>query len=198
MKKILILLSSLIYSHLAFGAPAKTFKHIRVTNPKDTFTLKEEKKKITFTYIHIHQFGNGKGSCSYCHNSDSPSSKDVKRIKGELVCIECHQDVYKRIGSHLYHHKNIKNCTMCHDPHQSDNIAMLKGNGISVCMRCHAKNSAGYCVHPQGDKHLDPRNGQPITCITCHYTMGTDYKYLLKWNGESALCYQCHSPKRYK
>ncbi|WP_456395669.1 cytochrome c3 family protein [Desulfurobacterium sp.] len=198
MRGIIILLTSLIYPNLAFGTPAKTFKHIRATNPEDTFTLKEEKKKITFSYIHIHQFGNGKESCFYCHTSGSPSSKDVKRINGELVCIECHQYIYRRIDSHLYHHKNIKNCVMCHDPHQSNNIAMLKGNGISVCMRCHAKNSAGYCIHPQGNKHLDPRNGQPITCITCHFTMGTDYKYLLKWNGESALCYQCHSPKRYK
>ncbi|WP_297444841.1 cytochrome c3 family protein [Desulfurobacterium sp.] len=196
-KRFLLFIFLVLYGNSVQGAPVH-FKHVTGKNGKDTFTLKEKPGEVNFKFIHIHSFGNGKGSCSYCHTSKNPSRKDVEKINGELVCIKCHQYIYEKISTHLYHHKNIKNCVLCHDPHQSDNIAMLKGNGIMVCLRCHAKNSKGYCIHPQGDKHLDPRNGQPITCITCHYTMGTDYKYLLKKDGEEALCYQCHSPKRYK
>ncbi|SNR70396.1 cytochrome c3 family protein [Desulfurobacterium atlanticum] len=188
----------LLFTGISYAVPGGGFKRVVSKNATDTFNPQEIKEELTFEYIHIHAFGDGKNSCLYCHKTDSPSKKDVKRVSGELVCYECHREVYERIDSHLYHHKNIRNCVMCHDPHQSDNIAMLKGDGITVCMRCHATNKAGYCVHPQGEKHLDPRNGQPVTCISCHFTMGTDYKYLLKKNGESALCYQCHSPKRYK
>ncbi len=153
------------------------------------FGAQKKVEKIEFNKIHMHPFA---ANCQVCHTSDKPSKTDIRMYKGKWICYKCHAYVYQGIKSHLYHHKDVQNCAMCHDPHGSNFVAMLRSDGIDVCMRCHATNKAGFCIHPQGEKHKDPRNGQAITCVTCHYPMGTDYKHLLRKNGEAALCLECH------
>jgi len=45
-----------------------------------------------------------------------------------------------------------------------------------------------------GADALDPRNGKPLTCASCHTVHSSDYTFLLADNPERALCVDCHSP----
>ena len=40
---------------------------------------------------------------------------------------------------------------------------------------------------------MDPRNGQPMTCLSCHNPHGTQYVAMLVASPSRALCVQCHS-----
>ena len=48
-------------------------------------------------------------------------------------------------------------------------------------------------VHgPVGDKVIDQRTGQMMTCVTCHDPMGSPNRYHLVLSAKKELCTQCH------
>ncbi|AEH45652.1 cytochrome C family protein [Thermodesulfatator indicus DSM 15286] len=145
----------------------------------------------TFYYFHNHALGGyQKNSCLICHSPHLGNTKILLKSSPKVLCISCHINAYVQKENSLYVHPKRDNCIECHKGHGANNPSMLKGDGNQVCSRCH--KTQGKFSHPVGDKVLDPRNGQPITCITCHEPMGTNFKYELKLSGEAALCVECH------
>jgi len=107
------------------------------------------------------------------------------------ACRDCHDDTFKRRQNMLHQHPDWQNCTDCHALHGSDHPNMLQLEPDQVCASCHEEHTT--FVHPIGDKAKDPRNGQPMTCLTCHdANVGTMYKYNLRGSGERGLCIKCH------
>ncbi len=146
------------------------------------------KDQMLATHSHISRHkGN---SCLNCHSPHAGDDKSLLKGREEQVCAACHQDTMKKFRDSPYKHNNINNCSNCHEPHGSRNLAMLKGNGTAVCARCHKEQRK--FTHPIGPKVLDPRTGHPISCVTCHNPMGTDYKFHLVANGNEKLCRLCH------
>jgi len=47
-----------------------------------------------------------------------------------------------------------------------------------------------------GEDRLDPRNGQPITCVTCHDPHGTEFSYTLRGDQSRGLCVECHDGEK--
>lgn len=87
--------------------------------------------------------------CLGCH---SPHSGDFPHLlKGNVydLCIDCH-DQYRinhPVGKHPMRFVKIEgtdkeiSCVSCHDPHGSNNHALLKvgGSSMEICMDCHQK-----------------------------------------------------------
>jgi predicted CXXCH cytochrome family protein len=46
--------------------------------------------------------------------------------------------------------------------------------------------------HPLGADRLDPRTGEPITCVTCHDPHGTEFPMQLRGDQKRGLCLECH------
>ncbi len=154
------------------------------------FSCHKEVEK-TFNHFHNHLLGGySSNPCLLCHSPHLADTKAMLRDTPRRLCQRCHPETYKQREESLYSHPKWKECDACHAPHGSDHPAMLKGNGNDVCVRCH--ETQGKFTHPVGEKVRDPRNGQPVTCVTCHNTMGTNFKYNLRLSGEAALCVECH------
>ncbi len=130
-------------------------------------------------------------ACVKCHSPHASDRDDLLRGRQERVCRECHLDTFTRKEDALHPHPaDEATCKDCHAVHGSNQIAMLKGDGVKVCTSCH--ETQGKFTHPVGDAVHDPRTGQPVTCVSCHYPHGTNFEYNLKLNGARDLCIQCH------
>lgn len=130
-------------------------------------------------------------ACVKCHSPHASDRDDLLLGRQERVCRQCHLDTFTRKEDALHPHPRDKaSCKDCHAVHGSNQIAMLKGDGVKVCTRCH--ETQGKFTHPVGDKVHDPRTGQPLTCVSCHYPHGTNFEFNLKLNGARDLCIQCH------
>lgn len=95
-------------------------------------------------------------------------------------------------------HKPIQEgaCTACHLPHSSDRVYLMKpGSTIDVCGTCH--DWLKHSSHPMGEKLVDPRNRNlRVDCLSCHWSHGTGYRYLLPYPTVTDLCVQCHKQFR--
>ncbi len=146
------------------------------------------KEKLYTTHNHLTSAG-GNG-CLSCHSPHAGDRKDLLKAGQQQICRSCHEETYRRKEASSFQHPDSTSCSNCHDVHGSNDLAMVRGNGNSVCAKCH--KSQGQFTHPVGEKVLDPRNGQMVTCVSCHYPMGTEFKFQLKQNGSKELCVPCH------
>jgi len=144
---------------------------------------------------HSHLTGKEENKCVACHSPHAGDEKNLLKGSQLHVCRSCHADTIARYEDKLYRHPEVKAgvCTSCHEIHGSNKLAMLRGDGNTICTRCH--ETQGKFTHPVGEKVMDIRTGQMVTCISCHVAMGSDFKYELIYSGLKDLCIQCH--KRY-
>ncbi len=144
---------------------------------------------------HSHLTGNSENKCVECHSPHAGDNKSLLKGSQLQLCRKCHNDTIVRYENKPFRHPKAKQgiCTDCHEVHGSNRIAMLKGDGNAICTGCH--ETQGKFTHPVGEKVIDIRNGQMVTCISCHQPMGSEFKYELVLSGSRDLCLQCH--KRY-
>jgi predicted CXXCH cytochrome family protein len=83
-----------------------------------------------------------------------------------------------------------RKCFECHIPPHSNNPLYFKADSIETCARCHVQEHK--VAHPMGKDAIDPRNGQPITCITCHSMHSSKAEFMLIYDRKRQLCIQCH------
>jgi len=129
-------------------------------------------------------------SCTTCHSPHTGNEPNLLRGGQKQICWPCHKGTFARYDDRLHIHPEAHDCKECHAVHGSSNLAMLKDGGNETCSRCH--ETQGKFSHPVGEKVLDPRTDQIMTCVSCHQPMGTDFRYNLKLSGEKDLCIQCH------
>ena len=150
-----------------------------------------EDQKKSFEHTHNHLLGGlEKNPFLVCHSPHVADTEALLRDAPGRLCQQCHPETYRQKEASLYIHPQWGNCLNCHVGHGSNHPAMLNGDGNAACVRCH--ETQGEFTHPVGDKIIDPRNGQPVTCVTCHDPMGTNFKYNLRLSGEATLCLECH------
>jgi predicted CXXCH cytochrome family protein len=139
--------------------------------------------------------------CTSCH--EVRVSKDVTRIKlitatPGALCITCHADMNAADIKGRVHPPAVRDCTKCHDPHESDNkYQLLKptsgDKGQNLCLECHTQ---GLNVPKDGSRHAALDMG----CETCHSPHKTgekgnpEFDYHLT-KSVPALCVDCHDPK---
>ncbi len=158
--------------------------------PAMCFRCHEETRK-DFYHQHNHLLGGYENNaCLICHSPHVGGNQALLRDKPRRLCQKCHAETAQQRAETLYVHPKWKDCLACHLAHGSDSPSMLNGDGNTACVRCH--ETQGKFTHPVGKEVRDPRNGQPITCVTCHNPMGTNFKYNLRLSGEASLCLECH------
>ncbi len=182
---------SLIIS--VFSAVALLYFSGPVTAEKNALIIDTDASCITSSchsdmatkkFVHV-PASEGDG-CIICHEALKAGSHLFKlTTKVETLCFQCHDDVVNK----QYKHVPVENgeCTMCHDPHQSDNPKQLvKPPTSELCFMCHDKdNFKGTTPHG------------PVTegeCLECHHPHTSDNpRQLLTIQPD--LCFKCHNSR---
>ncbi len=167
----------------------------------------------------------GQVNCLSCH--EVRVNKDITRIKlvtatPANLCYTCHKDKNPANITGLIHAPDARDCLKCHDPHKSDNPALLlkpmSGDQTqNLCLTCHdigvhiAKGGIRHpaldsgcdtchIIHKTGDAHQREfayhlTKDAPALCVDCHDVK--DEKLVKAHHGqpfETADCVQCHDP----
>ena len=152
----------------------------------------EERTMVNEADVHE---GDKKG-CTLCHDYHASMKKNLT-VKESDFCFSCHQDTEKRQLSMVKALRSIgcepirdNRCFECHVPVHSHNPLYFREDNILTCARCH--KAEHKVAHPMGKGVLDPRDGKPITCITCHSMHSAKADFMLYLDRKRALCIQCH------
>jgi predicted CXXCH cytochrome family protein len=141
------------------------------------------------TVIHAPVAG---GDCGACHTPHASSHDGLLLADARTQCLSCHQDLVAREESaRTVHDTDLEGegCLACHQPHSSTETHLLSAGSIRTCLNCHEMQRHG---HPLGADRLDPRTGEPITCVTCHDPHGTEFPMQLRGDQKRGLCLECH------
>jgi predicted CXXCH cytochrome family protein len=151
-------------------------------------------------------------SCDGCHQSvTTPHPQKGKKTfkltqEPPEMCYTCHEQFGKKSLVHFPVQNGM--CTMCHNPHSSDQPKLLAQPLKDLCGACHPDHlkfkvvhgpvSAGDCTachtpHESDTKALLLKEGAEL-CVGCHVDMP---EVLKKKNVHPALaggCTSCHNP----
>jgi predicted CXXCH cytochrome family protein len=139
--------------------------------------------------------------CLSCH--EVRVNRDVTRVKliaatPVSLCFTCHKDKNPSTLTGRIHPPDARDCLKCHDPHKSDNPALLLkamsgDQAHNLCLSCH---DVGVHVAKGGSRHPALDGG----CDTCHIIHKTgdpgqrEFAYHLTKDAP-ALCIDCHDVK---
>ncbi len=165
------------------------------TDAKQCLECHDDKTKHKFVHSALAT------GCLSCH--EVRVNKDVTRVKlitasANGLCLTCHTDKKAAEIKGTVHPPAVRDCLMCHDPHSSDNKALLVkpesgDEKENLCLSCH---KTGLHVPEKGSRHAALEAG----CDTCHTTHKTGAEptqenrfHLTKV--APALCVDCHDVK---
>jgi predicted CXXCH cytochrome family protein len=137
------------------------------------------------------------GQCTACHTPHASERKGLLAGKERGVCLSCHAKVDERFKTAKSFHPEKAaegRCTACHKPHSSDQPALLAGETLKLCGTCHSNHAS--LSHPMGAGIIDPRNNQPVNCLSCHDPHGTPHDKFLRGSQRRELCIECHKQYR--
>ena len=123
-------------------------------------------KRARFYQVSHHPVQEGQMACSECHNvhGEDGTGLLVKATSREK-CVSCHAE--KR-GPFLWEHAPAaEDCTLCHDPHGSNQPALLKKRPPQLCQQCHSPEG-----HPSVSYNGSKLAGSAFLgakgCVNCH------------------------------
>lgn len=134
----------------------------------------------------------GGGSCVACHNPHTGDGAGLLKAEETDLCLSCHDPGGAKSGGtgrYLSHGDGLS-CTACHDPHGGERPVLLADDSIALCGECHTHQHG--ITHPLGEETRDPRNGDPMTCRSCHGVHDAPYEYYLHRSSDHELCVSCH------
>jgi predicted CXXCH cytochrome family protein len=178
--------------------PIKANKNISVKGDEKEFCLDCHKgDDATYIYapddIHVRD---AKNPCVICHSNHASGEENFTKNES-VVCMSCHESTENRTRLMEKKLKTIKcspvidrKCFECHIPMHSDLPLSFRDTDTEMCRRCHQVEH--LTTHPVGNDIIDPRNGQPVSCISCHSMHSANASYLLTHDKNRALCIQCH------
>ena len=123
-------------------------------------------KRAKFFQMSHHPVREGQMACTDCHNVHGEDGTGLM-VKANLreKCTSCHAD--KR-GPFLWEHAPAaEDCTLCHDPHGSNQPALLKKRPPQLCQQCH--DPAGHpSTSLDGTKLPNSALLGVKGCLNCH------------------------------
>lgn len=134
----------------------------------------------------------GGGACVACHNPHTGDGDGLLKADETSLCISCHDPGGARSGQtgrHLTHGDGLS-CSTCHAPHGGEQPVLLAKDSIELCGDCHTHQHG--VTHPLGEETRDPRNGDPMTCRSCHGLHDAPYEFYLHRSSDHELCISCH------
>lgn len=145
------------------------------------------------------------GGCTLCHDPHGSNYRQQLWADGALeLCIACHSDMAQLVAAirerkipYVHNVLTGPGCVVCHDPHASDQIYMLKKPINELCAGCHPgpAQAGGHPVarHPVIGPSERLRPGRALSCTSCHEPHGSYNRHLLiETNQGGRLCRECH------
>src|SRR6266496_823833 len=127
------------------------------------------------------------GDCSLCHKSGDVQNPGPVNLKGNELCLSCHED-YQGVLARKYGHIPAKeSCTNCHNPHNSMHPKLLVEEAGTLCLTCHKGMKDQLGQMPVKHDALT----QGAQCANCHNPHGANIEHLLI-QLPMQLCLQCH------
>jgi len=117
-----------------------------------------------------------------------------KKVKGKdsalqmdqtELCWVCHGDIGPQRSMDFTHNPFMKGrCTSCHNPHASDNVALLTQEPTDICLTCHpiGRELNRAQQHPPVAQH---------SCLICHHPHASEHRGILV-DSQRDLCFVCH------
>jgi predicted CXXCH cytochrome family protein len=158
-----------------------------------------------------HPHGPVADACTSCHDPHGAPHESLLAKEGPALCGECHVGLLETIGDEtLVRHAPVSeeaDCGACHEPHASDESALLVESPRELCFECHAGETAAAAGRTDFRALLDenPEHHAPVDddCGTCHAPHTSEHARLLTdaYPGELyssfsedryALCFACH------
>ena len=134
----------------------------------------------------------GGGDCVACHNPHTGDGAGLLREGETALCLSCHDPGGSKSGTtgrHVTHGDGLA-CSTCHEPHGGERPQLLAADSIELCGECHTHQHG--ITHPLGEATRDPRNGDPMTCRSCHGVHDAPYEFYLHRSSDHELCISCH------
>jgi len=134
----------------------------------------------------------GGGNCTDCHNPHTAADSRLLKAEPKSLCLSCHDPGGSSSGQpgRYATHGDGLDCTTCHVAHGAERPFLLMDEPIELCSACHAHQHSA--AHPQGEDTLDPRNGQPMDCLSCHGIHDAPHPKYMHFDSSRDLCVSCH------
>jgi len=135
------------------------------------------------------------GQCLSCHNPHASNRESLLKPRPENSCLTCHNKVETATMS--AHKHNVFNdnthCASCHEPHSSPHANLMVKDEVGMCGQCH-KHSFSHPIGKKADGKmvLNPTNGDPLVCSSCHDIHGSKHEALTIADKGRDLCVVCH------
>jgi predicted CXXCH cytochrome family protein len=128
-----------------------------------------------------------KKACLNCHSPHGGQTKSLLTGQTlEQTCFACHdRGLFQQAVKHPE-----QSCDTCHDAHGSKTKGILQAPQVELCIGCHDVSKTH--AHPYQAPAIDPRDGLPIRCSSCHNPHSSPNEKLLTHDKRRALCTQCH------
>ena len=104
----------------------------------------------------------------------------------DTICYTCHDSVVPEDAKSVHQVVIDGQCTLCHDPHASENEFNLLKKGSELCYECHQEMADKV----EKNKYTHP----PVRedCLGCHNAHSSDKNNSLLTDNSPTLCLQCH------
>lgn len=125
------------------------------------------------------------GLCTMCHKTgaDGKIIEDEFKAQQPDLCYQCHE---KKDQESVVHPALFMDCTMCHNPHESQYRPFLKKPVKETCTMCHDAPGRELPI-----KHM--AIDMVKSCVRCHNPHSSPNDKLLR-APTTELCVQCHTP----
>ncbi len=122
------------------------------------------------------------GDCVQCHSPHLKLKRKQLLEPIETLCFKCHDNFVETMlgygeGASLHPPVEERDCLVCHDPHQSENFALLRTELNTICFECHDDNVATLNGRTIVYFHEPPTSE---LCTKCHSPHMSRKKKLLK------------------
>lgn len=166
---------------------------MEVKDKSSNLCLKCHKDSLkTFNKTNSHLVPFDGNLCIQCHNPHGGDTKSMIWNRVDKNCYKCHEDSKEKMKTKEFVHSNIKDCLSCHKGHGTNERLFIVAKEGNTCYLSGCHTAQGTFTHPVGDKAIDPRSKEPMTCNTCHNPMGAQYENQLRLDETTDLCVQCH------
>ncbi len=134
----------------------------------------------------------GGGACTACHNPHAGDGGGLLNEPLQELCLSCHDPGGAASGeAGRYTGHGDLDCSACHASHGGDRPVLLVAEPLQLCGECHSHQHS--VTHPMGEQARDPRNGQPMDCLSCHGVHDAPHPMYLHREGSRELCLACHT-----
>jgi predicted CXXCH cytochrome family protein len=119
------------------------------------------------------------------------SAQDAARAQNSCFDGGCHAALKEQQDAYVHTAFKQEECLACHTADHSD-PELTPERSLAMCYACHAEESLGNS-HRVGEGVIDPRNGEQVTCLSCHAHHGSENPSFLQLDGRGTLCVSCHT-----